>query len=671
MGAYPTHAVNRPRSNLIFRATATVIALSLALILASSGAVAAPTSRAIRLAQSPLLDGDVISDPAWSNVTPITSFTQQRPLEGMPASKRTEVFVGFTDNALVVGVVCYDDEPDNIIVSSKQRDANLADTDSFRMVIDAFGTQQNGLVFGTNPTGLEYDGQVSNERSGKFGFGGFDLNWDAAWRVEATIGDFGWSAEMKIPFTSLRYGDREIQNWGFNLQRIVRRTNEISYWSPLPRQYGLNRLSLAGTVTGIELPSQRNFTFTPYALGKAARGGGLGSDHDTEFGFDAKYSITPSLTLDATYNTDFAQVEVDRQQVNLNRFSLFFPEKRPFFQENSSQFEVGTMGLQLFFSRRIGIAANGQPIPIDAGLRVSGKVGTSTNVGLLAMRSEKVTDVAPENDFLVVRLKQELAGRSSIGMLAVGRDGGGSDNQTYAVDGRWGIGETGTISGFVAQTRTPGVSDDDHAYHLAGGYNSETWSFSGGLTEVGSGFNPEVGFVSRKGYRSVSVFGARTTRPESESSRILEYHPHASYTGYWDFDGFYESGRLHIDSAMEWKSGASLATAVNHVHEGVKTEFDISSGVTVPADDYDDWELSVHGSTNRSAPVRAGMGVDFGGFFGGDRLGLSPFVAYRVSESFETSLSWNYNDVDLPGGSFDVALTNFRLSYSISPKMSL
>ncbi len=641
------------------------------LVLLGPETFAAPLSAASRLEQAPMVDGDVIGDTAWARLTPITDFTQQRPIEGVPASQRTEVFVGFTDTALFIGVVCYDENAESIIVSNSSRDANLSDTDSFRMVIDAFESKQNGLVFGTNPTGLEYDGLVSNDNANRFSFTNFDLNWDTTWNVEARIGAFGWSAEMEIPFTSLRYPDNDLQSWGFNFQRTIRRTNEVVYWSPLPRQYALNRLSLAGTISGIEVPPQRNFTITPYALGKNTRGGGLGSDRDSEFGFDSKYSITPSLTLDLTYNTDFAQVEVDRQQVNLHRFSLFFPEKRPFFLENAGQFQVGTNSIRLFFSRRIGIGPDGELVPIKGGLRVSGKVGRATNVGLLAMRSEEVAGVTPQSDFAVIRLNQELAGRSSIGMLFVNRDGGGTDNQTYSVDGKWGIGEQTTISGFLARTSTPGISNDDHAVHLSAGYNSQIWSLSGSLTEVGEGFNPDVGFLARRAYRSLNLFALRSSRPTSENSRVLEYRPHANYTGFWDFDGFYESGQVHVDSSIEWKSGAELHTAINHNHEGVKTAFEIAPGVIVPAADYDDWEFSMFSSTNRSARLRAGLGVNAGGFFGGDRLGLSPLVAYRPNESFEASLSWNYNDVELPGGSFDVALTNLRISYSFSSKISL
>ena len=650
------------------------ILLTLLLTLPLAGVCAdAPSARAVRLGAAPTIDGVVAGDDGWREVGSLTGFTQVRPVEGAPASQRTEVFLGFTDKSLFIGVICHDDNPDGIIVTNSERDSSLSDTDSFLVVIDSFLSRQNGVVFGTNPVGIEFDGQVTGESANRFGSGdGFDLNWDTSWTVESKIHATGWSAEMEIPFTSLRYGPEAIQTWGINFQRNIRRNNERVYWSPLPRQFGLNRMSLAGSLTHVEVPPQKNLQFTPYILGKSSRGGTQpGQVREEEFGFDIKYSITPSLTLDATYNTDFAQVEVDNLQVNIDRFSLFFPEKRPFFLENAGQFSVGAPGeVELFFSRRIGIAAGGQQLPIDGGLRLSGKVGSATNVGLLAMRSEAVNGVAPENDFAVVRVNHELARRSSVGLLFVSRDGGGTDNQTLAVDGRWGIGNKGTVSGFLAQTDTPGINSDDTAFRLAGSYDSDTWSFSGSYGEVGKGFNPEVGFLARKDYKRVSLFTLRSIRAP-EASRVLEYRPHASYTGYWRSDGYYESGRVHIDSALELKSGANLSTAWNITHEGVLTPFEITRGVTVHADEYDHHEFSMFSGTNRSAPFGAGFGMTAGGFFGGDRLTLSPSLRYRWQERFNASLSWNHNDIDLPGGQFDVALTQLRMSWSFNNQMSL
>jgi len=643
-----------------------------------------PETEAVRLAAAPVLDGDVLGDPAWETVVPASGFWQIQPAEGRPASQKTEVFLGYTGESLYIGVVAWDDNPAGIIVTDSRRDAGLGDTDSFQVVIDGMHDRQNGFVFGTNPSGLEYDGQVTKEGTADFGSGGggFNLNWDASWNVEARISDIGWSAEFEIPFRTLRYGSGDAQTWGINFQRNIRRNNEVAFWAPLSRQRNLYRVSEAGTLTGIAPPPQRNLKITPYLLGRAERGPGIdGTETDQEFGFDLKYSITPSLTLDATYNTDFAQVEADEQQVNLDRFSLFFPEKRPFFLENAGLFAVGNPEeVELFFSRRIGVGPGGVPIPIDGGVRLSGKVGGSTNVGFLHMADEGLDGVAPANDYTVVRVNQELANRSAIGFLAVGRDGDGSlmpagsadENRTYAIDGRWGIGENTLIEGWAAQTDTPGVDDRDRAFGLKQNYSSATWSTRLGYTEVRENFNPEVGFLSRRAYRKWDGFVMRRIRPD-ELWGLLEIRPHVSYNGFWDFDGFQETGFLHVDSHWEFRTGTELHTGMNFTKAGVKQPFEIVEGVTVPAGTYDHSEVQLVYFTDQSAPLNINTRLIVGGRFGGDRVTFEPTLRYRIGERFSSQLSVSHNDFDLPvpGGDFAVNLTRLRLSYSFTPKMLL
>ncbi|NKB98206.1 MAG: hypothetical protein GKR90_06895 [Pseudomonadales bacterium] len=622
--------------------------------------------------EAPVLDGNISGDGSWRQIVPLSNFTQVQPFEGQPASEKTEVFIGFTDDTLYIGVICHDENPEQIIVSNSRRDSDLTSEDSIQFVVDSFRGEQDGFVFGTNAAGLEYDGQLVNTNTARFRETGFNSNWDTNWDVATQRGDYGWSAEFAIPFKSLRYVGRGTQTWNFNFQRIIRHKNEIAYWAPIPVQFSLNRLSLAGEVAGIEVPSARNIKITPYALGKTLRGGVADVDEDdSEFGVDIKYSLTPSLTLDLTYNTDFAQVEVDQQQVNLDRFSLFFPEKRPFFLENASQFSVGVPGeLDLFFSRRIGIGPAGQQLPIDGGIRLSGKVRESTNIGVLHMRSEAVGGIAPETDFSVFRVKEEFANRSSLGVLFVNKDSDLSDNQTYAIDGQLGLGDKTLLSGFAAKTSTQNIDDDDHAFKVGVNRDGEAWSYIASYTEVGEGFNPEVGFLRRKGYRQATGFLSRRIR-FGDDSPILEMLPHINIDGHWDFDGFWESGQVHIDHSTIWKSGAQLHTAVNLTHEGVKTPFEIVRGVTVDPGEYDHEELSIFSSTDSSAALSAGLQLVYGGFFGGDRLSTSPFVNYRIGESFSARLSLNHNDVELPNGDFEVNLSQLRLSYSFTPKISI
>ena len=633
-----------------------------------------PVMQAFDLQTAPDIDGDVLDDPAWQGVVPASGFWQVQPNEGAAATQRTEVFIGFQGDALYIGLVAYDDNPDGIIVTDSRRDSGLDETDSFRVIIDGLLDKQNGYIFGTNPAGLEYDAQVVKEGVS----GGFNLNWDASWSVQARITDIGWSAEMKIPFKSLRYGTGDRQVWGINFQRNIRRNNEVAYWAPLSRQRNLSRVSEAGTVEGIIPPAQRNLKFTPYVLARARRGGELvGTESDQEFGFDIKYSITPSLTLDATYNTDFAQVEADVQQINLDRFNLFFPEKRPFFLENAGQFQVGNnREAELFFSRRIGIGSGGIPIPIDAGVRVSGKMGGNTNVGFLYMAPEAVADIAPGNQFTVARVNQELPNRSSIGAIFVGRNGDGSSglagsddwNRTYGIDGRLGIGENTLLQAWAALTDTPGLEGNEHAYSLQADHNSMKWRYRLAYTEVGENFNPEVGFLSRKGYRKYSGFGMRRIRPD-DLLGLLEIRPMASYRGFWDFDGFQETGFLRTNIQLEWKNGYQFHTGINITRDGIKEPFDIVDGITVQPGTYDHSEWMIFFMTNRSAPLSFNMRATIGGKFGGDRISISPEINYRIGEKFTSSLSVSYNDFDLPGGKFSVMLSRLRLSYSFTPKI--
>jgi hypothetical protein len=632
----------------------------------------------------PVLDGDVVNDPAWIGAAPATEFTQVRPFEGQPASQRTEVFVGYTNDALYIAAICHDDNPAEIMVTDSRRDSSLEDIDSFQVILDMFQDGQNGFVFGTTPSSVEYDGQVTSEGAGGFTSGGaFNLNWDTSWAVRSNVTETGWETEIRIPFKSLRYPSRDTQIWGINFQRNIGRTGEEVYWAPLSRQYNLFRVSDAGTLVGLQLPPQRNFKFTPYALGQFSRGGEVPTEthFDEEFGFDAKYSITPSLTLDVTYNTDFAQVEVDEIQVNLDRFSLFFPEKRTFFLENAGQFAVGTPGeVELFFSRRIGIGTNGIQQPIEGGVRLSGKVGDSTNVGLLHMQTDSVDGLVAANDFTVARINQELPNRSSIGAIFVERQGDGSIsgrestdyNRTYALDGKWGIGDRSSVTAYVAKTETPGARNHDMAYRIRAGRDTAELSQFIGYTKVGKDFNPEVGFLRRTNYEKAEAFTLYRYRP-TDMWGLYELRPHIAFSGYWDDTGFWESGFMHIDNHWEWHNGYEVHTGVNLLHEGVREAFEINAGTFVLPGEYDHKEMQLVFQTDEAQALSLATTLKRGGFFGGDRSNLSTTVNFRQGERFSSALTWEYNDIDLPvvNGDFEVNVGRLRLSYSFTPKILL
>ncbi len=641
---------------------------------------------AVNVEAAPVLDGEVRNDPAWQAITPTGGFTQTTPDEGQPSSQRTEVRVIYTADAIYFSFICYDDDPATIVVSDTRRDASLSEQDSLLFILDTYRDEQNGFVFGTNPAGLQYDGQLSKAGDGGMFMsgsmsgagGGFNINWDGVWDVKTMMGDFGWSAEFRIPFKTLRYPTRDGQSWGMNFQRNITRRRETAYWSPLGRQFNILRLADAGLLTDLEIASQRNLKIVPYLLGELSDIGEDGRDNDTEWGVDIKYSLTPSLTLDLTYNTDFAQVEADESQVSLDRFNIFFPEKRPFFLENAGLFTAGkSQQVELFFSRRIGLSSDGDIIPIDAGARVSGAVG-GINVGVMYMQTEGLAGVEPANRFGVARVNKELPNRSSIGAIFVSRDATGQNsdlwgsNKTYGVDGRWGIGEYGLITGFAASTSTPGLDGDDSSWSVSGDYDSEKWSLGADYVEVGKNFNPEVGFLNRSGgYRNGAAFIMRRYRPQNSRFGLLEIRPHTSYRGYWDPDGFQETGFLHIDNHLEWKSGYEFHTGINFTTEGLLEPFEISEGIFVPPGTWRNSEISLSVHSNQGAWISFSLATTFGGFYNGDRVAIVPTLRMRLGEHFTSQLSWVQNDVDLPQGDFVTQVGRVTLAYSFTPKLAL
>ncbi len=646
-----------------------------------------PAITASRVAQAPVLDGDVLNDPAWQTAGPVSTFWQEQPDEGQPASEITEVRIVYTESTLYVGVVCHDRTPDGIIVSDARRDAPLDNTDSFRIIFDTFRDRLNGFVFGTNPAGIEYDGQVTNEGQGGGGLAagqrtqsgsgsGFNVNWDGAWEVRSRISEIGWTAEFAIPFRTLRFPPGANHTWGVNFQRNIRRRNERAYWAPIPRQYTLYRLSLAGTLTGLQTPVIRNLKATPYVLGNAVQSGEVPVDGVLlgDAGLDVKYSLTPSLALDATINTDFAQVEVDEQQVNLDRFDLFFPEKRPFFLENSGFFAVGNPGeVDLFFSRRIGLGPGDVVIPIEAGARVSGKAGPY-NVGLLTMQTDDYKNRIAGNRFSVARVSRELPNRSSIGVLFTGRTAAGrlarpgDHNRTYAVDGKIGVGQSTVISGFAAQTDTPGVHDDEHAFNLRSRTFRPRFDLEMGYQELAPKFNPEVGFITRRGYRKPDVRLMTRWRPR-DFIGIQELRPHTSYRAFYGFDGLLESMNWHIDNHWQFRNSYEVHTGLNFTEEGVRRPFEIFPKIFVPAGSYAHKEAQLVFFTNQGAPASLNVESRIGGFFGGTRVSVTPTLRMRAGETFTTEVAYQRNAVDLPVGDFVTHLLRTRISYSFTTRM--
>jgi len=665
----------------------TTLCLSTTYLNAQDVNAARPIASATSIYAPPTIDGNVIDDPVWKLIPTIGALVQSQPNYNQAPTEKTDIRIAYTATTLYVSAVCYDANPDQLQVSDARRDAALGNTDAILFIIDTYKDGQNGFVFGTNSAAIEYDAQIDNEGVGNFNnnrqqggtIGGVNLNWDASWTVKTEVGDYGWSAEFAIPLKTIRYGSGE-QTWGLNVQRNISKTNEINFWSLLPLNFDLNRVSMAGSLTSLNLRSQGNLKVIPYVLGQTSRDYNTQDKFDTkaDAGIDIKYSITPALTLDLTYNTDFAQVEVDDQQVNLDRFNLFFPEKRPFFLENAGQFSMGSPGeVDLFFSRRIGIGDNGQQVPIIGGGRLSGKLN-NTNVGLLSMFTDEVNDAGiNKNNFTVARVNHEFKNtRSSLGGGFISRsrlgeiEGGvGEDfNRTYAIDGQIGFGKKADISGFLATTTTAGAENDNHAFQLNGRYNWNGWRLQAGYMEVSDGFNPEVGFLARTGFKKLEALIFYTDRKD-EQSKWLEWRPHVSYRGYWNFTGFQETGFLHVDNHWVFKSLFEFHTGINFTKEGVVNSFEISPGITVPSGTYNNEEMQWVFITNPNKPLSISTRHVIGGFFGGRRNAQSGTIKARIGDKFNSEWGISYNDISLPNGDFTAELYRARLTYSFTPRL--
>ncbi len=640
-----------------------------------------PNIQAVALDDTPQIDGEILHDPVWQKIHPIAAMWQSKPSIGSPASERTEIRIAYSSTTLYLSAVCYDSEPKKLVAADNRRDASLDNMDAFLFILDTYHDGQNGFVFGTNIEGLEYDAQVTNEGIGGFGggrqrggsIGGFNLNWDGSWQVKTQVGDFGWSAEFAIPLRTLRFAAGNDKVWGINFRRNIQKNNEIDYWASLPLEFNLNRVSLAGTVSNLHLKSPGNLKLIPYVLSSTSihNTGSKSVQVDFDAGADMKYSVSPSMTLDITYHPDFAQVEVDDEQINLDRFNLFFPEKRPFFLENAGLFSVGSPGeVDLFFSRRIGIAEGGSVVPISAGARLSGKIN-KTNIGLLSMFTESRFDVqTPKNNFSAARISHEFKARSSVGALFVSKQPLGSEighfNRTYAIDGKWGLGQKAQLSGFIAKTKSPNDLGDNYALKMQARYDWKGWLLNAAYTEVARSFNPEVGFLRRTAFRKPEVLIFRRIRPK-DFHGFLEFRPHVSYRGFWGIDGYQETGFLHIDNHWVWKNGLEIHTGINFTTEGVRNDFTLVE-VLVPKGVYKHKEAQIVFRTNASKTLSISTFHRLGGFFGGKRYANRVSLNLRLGDKFNAVTSVNNNIIQLPGGDFNTNIFSSRLSYSFTPR---
>jgi hypothetical protein len=639
----------------------------------------AVTVTAVRLSQELAFDGRLDED-VYEHERPNTGFVQQVPFEGQPASEKTDAWVLFDGDALYVSARCWDSTPpDQWVANEMRRDAaQLSQNDSFGVLLDTFGDGHDGVFFATNPLGALLDQQITEERTS-------NADWDPVWDVKTSRFEGGWSVEMRIPFKSLRYRPGASQVWGIQLRRVVRRLNEWSFISAVPisaagrdGSQGILRVSAAATLTGLEVPSgSKNVELKPFALGKLttdqAASPSFTNRTDASFGFDAKYGITQNLTADFTYNTDFAQVEVDQQQINLTRFSLLFPEKRQFFLEGKGIFDFGRTGGSvplLFFSRRIGLE-DGHTVPIIGGGRLTGRVGPFS-VGAINIQTEAEGEIASTN-FTVLRLKRNVFRRSSIGALYTGRSvstSAAGANHAFGTDARLSFYENVNVNLYLAKTATPGVRGRDTSYQLQFDYPSDVYGLRLEQVAVERNFNPEVGFVSRGNFNRTFAEARYSPRPKSMPAiRQFTYEASLDYTRTAD-TGQLETREQLVSFETEFADSGRFEFDVVDAHERLDEPFDISRHVSIPAGSYDWRHVEVAYTVAKQRRVNGTLMFRVGTFYDGD-IRTVEISSARIEASPQLSVepSLSFSRVTLPQGSFRTAVPRVRTTYTLTPRM--
>jgi hypothetical protein len=633
------------------------------------------------------LDG-LLDEPAWASAPVAKNFIQNDPREGQPATYDTEVRMIYDDANLYIGVFASDDEPGQIIVNELRKDFNTGNGDSFQVVIDTFKDERNGYQFATNPAGAKWDAQMSNEGREN------NSNWDGVWDVSARIGEDGWYAEMRIPFRTLKFSPATQQTWGVNFQRRLRRLNENSHWSPIQRIHNLSRVSMAGTIEGLQgIQPGNNFRIKPYVLASSSRIAGSGYDGDFDAGFDVKYGVTSGLTWDFTINTDFSQVEADEQQINLTRFSLFFPEKRDFFLENSGIFQFGVGGggggggggrqnpsqdMILFFSRQIGLSPNGSAIPILGGTRLTGRAG-GFGIGALNIQQQREGD-SPAANYTALRVRRDVLSQSDIGLMLLNKESNGPHfNRVVGADANFRFFQNLDVNLAGAKTFSPegtiATEGDDWYSKSSFNYNSNRLAFRGGYQTIGERFNNEMGFVPRRGVNNGELHVGARFRPTWRWTRgwLRESYPHWQVENFSRRDGGLESRYMDWHWPVTFHNSTFIEIGVNPNVEVIRDSFPINSrrNIRVTPGRYEFNEYFLLANTNAAAPISFNTRYSIGDFYDGYRRGYTVGTTVRANEHFNVSGNLQFNDIELPQGAFTTTLITGRVNYFLNTKVFL
>jgi hypothetical protein len=636
------------------------------------------TVRAVKLTTPLRIDGR-LDEPYYSNFTPVSEFFQAEPQEGAPATEKTEVWVFYDERNIYFTARCWESQREHMIVNEMRRDgANIGQNDNIAWLFDTFADRRNGLLFETNALGGRLDGQSSNEES-------TNLDYNPVWDVKVANFEGGWSAEAVIPFKSLRYKeDVASQVWGFNVRRRNRWKGETSYLSPAPRALGVRGLrpSIAGSLTNIETPRpSRSLEIKPFAstsltTDRIARPQ-VSNDISPDVGLDVKYGVTQSLTADLTVNTDFAQVEADEFQVNLTRFNLQFPEKREFFLENRQTFAFGGDGADtpvLFYSRRIGLN-EGRLVPIQAGGRLTGRMGKFT-LGMLNIQAdEEPVSGLDDTNFSVFRLRRDVFRSSSVGFLFTGRSvAARADNprNTYGFDGAFSFLQNKlAVATYWAKTPTETPGDHDASYRAQIEYGGDRYGWALEHLAVGNEFNPGVGFVRRADMRR--SFGQFRFSPRTKRHKVVR---RVLYTGTMTYiegdDRRLQTRELDGEYALELHNGDRFNVGYTDIHEFLPRPFAISLSprVVLPVAGYDFENVRLGYNFGQQRFLAANVLAEQGTFYNGHRTAITVTQGrLMVTRKLAVQPNYTLNRVTLLQGSFRTHLVGTRVTHTMTPYM--
>ena len=657
-----------------------------------------PRVQAYRLSEgeSIVVDGSP-AEPAWQRAVPATDFRQRDPDNGSPATEKTEVRVVFDEDRLILGVTCFDSDPAKLLGNQMQRDQPFSADDRFMWAIDPFLDGRSGYFFEINPSGAMGDGLITGPTGGG-GFGGdMDKAWDGIWIARVRRTDAGWTAEVEIPFKTLNF-DPATTAWGANFQRTVRRKNEESLWTGWRRDEGLTRMSNAGRVEGISGISQGiGLDLKPYLLGAASNAPGRGvpaTSGDVDIGLDAFYNVTPALKANFTVNTDFAETEVDERRTNLTRFPLFFPEKREFFLDGANFFSFPTGDDSPFFSRRIGLTG-GEPQPIVYGAKLIGQAGKQ-DVGFLHVMTSKeavaVTGAPFEQkgeDFTVARVKRRFGSQSSLGVLYTRRAPRESivdPRHTVAADLTLAtpsfVGDTVLDSGvWYIHTTTPGFLNEDGDRPPAGGSDAygwhanvdkDPWGASISFHEYQAAYDAAVGFTPRRNYRQWNPEAG--WQPRLNDHRVIRgFQFEAQMNLNLNLENQLVDRNIHLTPfQVEFHSGDQVRLDIFTQTDQLDEDFEISDGVILPVGNRYSWtRYQIEAESAEQRKVAGSIEYSFGDFWSGTRWELIVGLTVRPRPGLFLRLESEYNDVDLPEGSFTTRLYRVDARTQFNPWVSL